>query len=364
MAERRLLTVIGTRPQYIKLAALFPHAADRLAMDLIDTGQHYSDGLSAVFRREYKLPEAVRTLSTEALDGPDRLAVWLRGLHTIIDEFSPAALLCFGDTDSALAASLAAVKSGIPVIHVEAGERSRRADGNRVHPASIPEEANRLLIDQTAALLLCATEHAREQCEREGCLGKAVFTGDIMYDLFLRSQAAEEHTASSGLNIADKDREHYFATLHRQINTDDRARLTSLLATLNSLDAPVLLPLHPRTGARIREFDLRLPPGSLHLIEPLSHAETLRLLRRSRRVLTDSGGLTREAYFCGIPSICLDDSTPWFELVRLGWCHLAGADDNAIRSAVDIPAPEAHPALFGNGRAAEAVIDAIADYMG
>jgi UDP-GlcNAc3NAcA epimerase len=358
-----ILTVIGTRPQYIKLAALLPHLDERLRIVLVDTGQHYSTSLASSFTDEYALPTPAHVLASGPLEVLPRLALFLERLDNIIGELRPDALLCFGDTDSALAASLAAVKRGVPVMHVEAGERSRRADGSRIHPAEAPEESNRVLIDHTAALLLCATEQGRAQCLSEGCRGDAVLTGDIMYDLYLRLQTGGVNDTTELRRLGVNSEEYYFATIHRAVNTDDAERFASLLDTLNGLDAPVLLPLHPRSAERMRMLGLTLTDGSLRLLDPLPHAAAIALTSNARRVLTDSGGVTREAYFCGVPSICLDDSTAWYELLRLGWCALAGANRTAIFSALSAPRPDAHPALFGDGHAAERIVDAILNYF-
>ncbi len=356
---RTILTVIGTRPQYIKYAALASALREKFRVVLADTGQHYSDGLSRLFQEEYALPRPDHLLGTTPSGGLPRLSTYLGRLDSIITEDRPDALLCFGDTDSALAAALAGVKLGVPVMHVEAGERSHRADGSRVRAADIPEEINRVIIDHSAALLLCATVQGQDNCLAEHCSGTAVHTGDITYDLFLNSHAVASSNADELARYEIEPARYYFATIHRPINTDDRERLAMLLETLNSLDAPVLLPLHPRTASRMNTFGIIPADGALRRIDPLSHHATIALARSARRVLTDSGGLTREAYFCGIPSICLDDSTAWHELTRLGWCTITGADGPAIHEALGRDIPPDRPALFGDGHAAEAVIDAI-----
>ncbi len=361
---RTILTVIGTRPQYIKYAALLPHLDPRLRIVLVDTGQHYSASLSRGFIEEYSIPQPDHVLASTPLEGLPRLAFYLERLGGIIGAVRPDALLCFGDTDSALAASLAGVKCGIPVMHVEAGERSRFADGSRIHPATATEEANRVLIDQTASLLLCATEQGRSNCAAEGCRGTAVLTGDLMYDLFLRSHNNPVRDAAELSRHGLTAGEYYFATVHRAINTDDATRFANLFDTLNSLDHPVLLPLHPRSAERMRSLGLTLAPGSLRLTDPLPHAAAIALARNAKRVLTDSGGLTREAYFCGVGSVCLDDSTAWHELAHLGWCSITGADREAILTALSRPISADHPPLFGDGHASEAVVAAILAYLG
>jgi len=359
-----LLTVIGTRPQYVKYAALAPLPRHAFRNVLVDTGQHHDALLSETFRKEYDIRDIEHTLDTGTHVGLPRLASLLSQLNEVIDVHSPDALLCFGDTDSALAAALAAIKHSVPVFHIEAGERSRSFAGTRVHPATIPEESNRVAIDHLASLLLCSTDEAKANCEEEQCRGTLVFSGDIMYDLFLRAHSDEERDHDVLRRYDLEPRSYHFCTVHRPINTDSPVRLRSLLATLSTLDLPVILALHPRTADRMRTFHISPPGGQLRIVDALPHRDTIALARQSSRVLTDSGGLTREAYFCGVPSICLDDATAWYALCRLGWCHLTGADDRRIRHALAASSPSGQPALFGNGNAAVAVIDAVSSALG
>lgn len=360
----RLLTVIGTRPQYIKYAAMAGRLAGFFDETVIDTGQHYDNSLSGQFKHEFFAGSSFRTLSIAGLDGSDRLAAMLSQLDEAIAALRPDLLLCFGDTDSTLAAGLAASRRGLPLCHVEAGERSRRADGTRLPARSAPEESNRIVVDHFASLLCCTTREAAANCEAESCPGRAVVTGDIMYDLFLQSRPTLPDATGLLRSQGCDDQPFYLCSLHRAVNTDNRERLASLLAFLDSLDRPVLLPLHPRTEHRMREFDLPAPAQSLRLLPPLSHADTLALLARAERVLTDSGGLTREAFFSGVPSICLDDATAWHQLCRNGWCALTGADTAAIRTALQSPRPQHHtPALFGDGNAAGKIARAMIEFF-
>jgi UDP-N-acetylglucosamine 2-epimerase len=359
-----LLTVIGTRPQYIKYAAMAGRLAGFFDETVIDTGQHYDNSLSGQFKQEYFAGYNFRTLGVAGLDGSDRLAVMLSQLDEAIERLRPDLLLCFGDTDSTLAAGLAASRRGLALCHVEAGERSRRADGTRLQARCAPEESNRIIVDHLASLLCCTTREAAANCETESCAGRAVVTGDIMYDLFLQSRRTLPDATPLLRAQGCDDQPFYLCSLHRAVNTDNRERLASLLAFLDALDRPVLLPLHPRTERRIREFALPAPSHSLRLLPPLSHADTLALLARAERVLTDSGGLTREAYFSAIPSICLDDATAWHQLCRNGWCALTGADTIAIEAALQTPRPEHHaPALFGDGNAAGKIARAMIEFF-
>jgi UDP-N-acetylglucosamine 2-epimerase len=332
---------------------------------VVDTGQHYDESLSGQFKQEFRIGADFRTLDTTHLEGSVRFAAMLSQLDTIIDDVHPDGVLCFGDTDSTLAAGLASARRGIPLFHVEAGERSRNADGSRIHGRTVPEESNRVIVDHLSSLLLCTTPDAAENCALELCAGHTVITGDIMYDLFLAGRENLPGSTDVLRKLGSVDNlPYYFCTVHRPVNTDDRARLNSLFETLNSLPLPVLLPLHPRTSRRISEHGLVFPPGSLHILPPLSHAETLALTTGAECVLTDSGGLTREAYFCGVPSVCLDDVTAWHALCRNGWCTLTGTNRQAIREAIKKPTPILHDdALFGDGHAADKIVRALTGFF-
>ena len=359
-----LLTVIGTRPQYIKYAAMTEGLRQAFDETVVDTGQHYDAALSGQFKTEFFDSRSFRTLSIASLEGTARLAAMLEQLDALMAERRPDLLLCFGDTDSTLAAGLAAVRRGVPVCHVEAGERSRDAGGRRIQARHVPEEANRLLVDHLSTLLCCTTADAADNCAIDGCAGTTSVTGDIMYDLFLRERDTLPDVAPLLRAHGCEDGPFYLASVHRPVNTDDPERLASLLGTLDRLPHPVLLPLHPRTAARMSAFGLRPPSASLHLVDPLPHGQTLALASRSARVLTDSGGLTREAYFSGVPSLCLDDATAWHQLCRNGWCSLTGADPDAIEHALRQPVPATHdPALFGDGNAAGSIVRTLLDFF-
>lgn len=373
----RILTVIGTRPQYIKYAAIA--AAGPLPWEeiLVDTGQHYDAALARAFFKEYALPRPRHTLDSGDSTGLPRLGSLLQQLDPLCAEHTPDALLCFGDTDSTLAAALAGARHGIPVLHVEAGERSRDREGMRIHPSSSPEEANRITTDHLSSLLLCSTAGAAENLAGEQAQGDVRLCGDIMYDLFLqrrdrlpspaevlRGIAETTSDLTEALQSKAHDGAYALCTVHRAVNTDDVDRLRVLVETLNDLDLPVLLPLHPRTEARMRDAGIRPTDGALRLLPPLGHRETLALLRGAEVAITDSGGLTREAFWSGVPSICVDDATAWHELGRIGWCTLTGANPDRIRAALVQSPPDIHPDdLFGDGNAAPHIITAIADFL-
>ncbi|MBN1449095.1 MAG: UDP-N-acetylglucosamine 2-epimerase [Bacteroidetes bacterium] len=361
---RSVFTVIGTRPQYLKYAALTAHGPLPWREVLVDTGQHYDAALSLVFREEYAIPAPAHTLRVGTETGLPRLATLLSQLDPLIVEHRPNAVLCFGDTDSTLAAGLAAARHGVPLLHVEAGERSRDRNGKRVPPAASPEETNRVTVDHLSSLLLCATKEAVTNLADEQVQGSVRQSGDIMLDLFLAARDHLPARVNLQKDIPIPRGAYALSTIHRAVNTDNVQRLRRLLDTLNTLDIPVLLPLHPRTETRMRDAGIVLPSGTLHVLPPLPHHTTLALLRDAQVVLTDSGGLTREAYFSGIPSICLDDTTAWYALCRAGWCHITGADPARIRAAVTSPPPaRSAEALFGDGHAMTNILEAVGSFL-
>ena len=353
-----VLTVIGTRPQYLKYAAMSAHAPLPFRNVLVDTGQHYDAALSTQFLQEYAIPAPDVTLKTGDTDGIPRLASMMTQLESVIAAQRPDGLLCFGDTDSTLAAALTAVRMQLPVFHVEAGERSRDMHGTRIPASSATEEATRVTVDHLSEILLCATQDAVDNLDVELVGGDAVHTGDIMFDLFLRAHDALPSPADLRRRYDLTGEEYALCTIHRAVNTDDSARLRALIDTLADLPLHVYLPLHPRTAGRMREAGIVPSKDSLHLLPPLAHHEILGLLQGARHVLTDSGGLTREAYFSGVPSLCLDDATAWHQLCRSGWCTITGADPQRIHDAFNSrPETSTDPSLFGDGMAAPRILE-------
>jgi UDP-N-acetylglucosamine 2-epimerase len=282
----------------------------------------------------------------------------LQALEPVLDELEPELLLVYGDTNSTLAGALAASQRHVPVAHVEAGMRS--------FDRSMPEELNRVLTDHASDLLLCSTETAVANLEREGVAGEVRLVGDAMADVTLafapvaerRSRALEEHDLAPDGYV--------LVTAHRAGNVDDPARLLKLVELLEALPLPVVFPLHPRTRARLASAGLldRLgrAPG-LRLAPPLGYLDFLTLTRNARAVLTDSGGVQKEAYLLGTPCITLRDTTEWVETVETGWNVLVDLDAEAALRAQERPPPAAdRPELYGGGRAGQRIADAVGAY--
>jgi len=363
---KRILLVFGTRPQFIKLAALSPLLHGRLDTVLVDTGQHYDHDLAGQFVSELEIRNPDVVLDAERLGGVPQIADILLKLEKTVIAKRPDALVCIGDTNSTLAAALTAVKLDVPLVHIEAGERSFRRDGSRVAPWSVPEEANRTLTDAISSLLLCASVRATRNLADENVHGRVEHTGDLMLDLHKRflDQALAESKVRTEAGL--EPGEYYFCTVHRAINTDDGDRLGTIVEALVCLDLPVVLSLHPRTRQALDNHGLtaRLqdaPP--VRILPPISYMDSIALSHCAKAVLTDSGGITREAFFSGVPVVILDETTAWIDLVESGWAVIAGSDGKAICQGVGRESPSERPPLLGGGNAAELTVSSIEDFL-
>ena len=349
----KVLTVVGNRPQFVKAAAVSGPLRAKHEELLVHTGQHYDDELSAIFFEELALPRPDVQLGLGGGSNTEQTARMLAALGELLREHAPDAVLVYGDTNSTLAAALAAAQMRIPLAHVEAGMRS--------YDRAMPEELNRVLTDHLADLLLVPSAGAAANLECEGIAGEVEVVGDVMTDvaalLAPRARADDGPLLEAGVSAGG----YLLATAHRPGNVDDPARLELLVELLLSLDAPVVLPLHPRTRARLQAARLldRLAAGAI-VLAPLGYLAFTSLLTRARAVLTDSGGVQKEAYLAGVPCVTLRDTTEWTETVQAGWNVLVDLDAGAARAALERPLPAQRPALYGDGRAGQRVVRAMA----
>jgi len=350
----RILTVVGNRPQFIKAAAVSGLLRKEHQEVLVHTGQHYDDSLSTVFFTELGLARPDRELGIGGGSNTGQTARMLAALEPLLGDEQPDAVLVYGDTNSTLAGGLAAAQAGIPVVHIEAGMRS--------FDRSMPEELNRVLTDHLSDLLLCSSDTAAENLQAESVSGRAVVVGDVMVDVALRWQpAAGENTEVPGA-YGLQPGSYLLLTAHRAGNVDDPGRLRALVLLIKALPRPVLFPLHPRTRARLRDTGLleELEElDGLHLTEPLGYVELAALLCQARAILTDSGGVQKEAYLASVPCVTLRANTEWVETVSTGWNTLVDLDVAAALAALDSTPPHEHPALYGDGHAAERCVQAI-----
>ncbi len=350
----KVVTVAGARPQFIKAAA-FSKAlrSQQIEEALVHTGQHYDDELSAVFFRALELPEPRHRLGVGSGPHGEQTGRMLERLEPVLQAEAPDWVVVFGDTNSTLAGALAAAKLGLPLAHVEAGLRS----SNR----SMPEEINRIVTDHCSDLLFCPTQTAFDQLSREGLAERARLTGDIMYDALLQHlPLIEERTEIIG-RLKLHPKEYVLVTVHRAANTDDPAALGRILEALALLDEPVVFPIHPRARAALLAANLE-PAPNVRVIEPVGYLEMLALERSARIVLTDSGGVQKEAYLLGVPCVTLREETEWPETCGGGWNVLAGTEPARIVEAAQRPGPTGEPAaLFGDGHAAQRMVKLLRD---
>jgi UDP-GlcNAc3NAcA epimerase len=350
--------VIGNRPQFIKAAAVSPILRSRHAETLVHTGQHFDDRLSAIFFAELGLPAPELELGIALGSASSQTARMLAALEPVIADRRPDAVLVYGDTNSTLAGALAGAQAQVPVVHVEAGMRS--------HDRAMPEELNRVLCDHASSLLLCSSEVALGNLRAEGVRAPCELVGDVMVDVALRVQpSARERldlVAARGVTPGG----YVLATAHRAGNVDDPERLLRLVELLCGVGEPVLVPLHPRTAARLDAFGLRARLDAcpdVRVCEPLGYFETAALMSNARAVLTDSGGLQKEAYLAGVRCVTMRPSTEWTETVEAGWNTLVDLDAGAARAALAAPLPATRPPLYGDGHAGKRVVDALRTYL-
>ena len=351
----KILTIVGARPQFIKAAAI-SHVirdkyADSICEDILHTGQHYDDTMSGRFFSELDIPLPKYNLGVGSCGHGAQTAAMLKGIEEVLLSTHYDGVLVYGDTNSTLAGALAAAKLHVPVYHVEAGLRSFNRD--------MPEEINRVVTDHVSSLLFAPTQTAMQNLRHEGFKeDNVVLSGDVMLDNAL-------HYSSLPTIRYPLPTDFILATIHRDFNTDHPERLKNILSALNRIaeqyNTKVLFPIHPRTRKQLETFNIHLSPLTFHLVEPLSYLETLGALQQAHLVLTDSGGLQKEAYFCGKPCVILRPETEWVEIVDAGAARLADADPSRIFDAANhlwgfTPSP---PTDFGDGHSAEKIIEKI-----
>ena len=348
----KIVTIVGARPQFVKIAAVSRKLRARHQEILVHTGQHYDYKMSGAFFDGLELPQPDFNLEVGSGSHATQTGAMLTGIENILLSEKPDSLLIYGDTNSTLAGALAASKLSVPVVHVEAGLRSF----NR----SMPEEINRVVADHLSELLLCPSETAIDNLAREGLTRNVHLVGDVMLDALNWARQRSTGAEAAVLNRFGLQRARYLvATLHRSENTDDHTRFAGILEAFNSLDEPVIFPVHPRARKIIGEIGF-VPRTGLHLIDPVGYLEMVALVGAARLVLTDSGGLQKEAYWLGAPCVTMRHETEWIETVDAGWNLLTGPDPERITRAVrSFTPPKSHPILYGDGAAAEKCVDLI-----
>ena len=348
----KILSAVGARPQFIKAAMVSRVLRATCQELLLHTGQHYDDNMSQVFFDELRLPRPEIYLGVGSGSHAQQTASILTGVESVLLSEKPDWVLVYGDTNTTLAAALAAAKLHIPVAHVEAGLRS--------YNRAMPEEINRVLCDHISTALFCPTQAAVDTLRQEGIV-HAVPTvgvhcvGDVMGDTlaYFLPFARQRAEILQKLQLAPKS--YALATVHRAANTDDAAHLSRLAAAFGALEAPVVFPIHPRTRKMLETFSVSLPPNVV-AIDPVGYLEMLALEDNADCILTDSGGIQKEAYWLGVRCITLRDETEWVETVQSGWNVLVGVDGEKIQNAFKNWRPvSARSPIYGNGHAAEQI---------
>jgi UDP-GlcNAc3NAcA epimerase len=360
---KTILTVVGARPQFIKAAVLSRVIRSKEYRDsfqeiLVHTGQHYDDNMSEVFFREMEIPEPDINLNVGSGSHGRMTGQMLIGIEEVILDERPDMVLVYGDTNSTLAGALAASKLHVPVAHIEAGLRS--------YWKAMPEEQNRVLTDHLSAWLFCPTETARLNLEREGLREGVHVVGDVMLDASLYYRRKVEADMARGVtrlpDLFDGGEpgtaalsDFYLLTIHRAENTDDPERLRRIAGALNAVKRMAVFPIHPRTRKKLAEHNVDFEPH-VHLIDPVGYLEMIELELRCSFVVTDSGGMQKEAYFFKKPCVTLRDQTEWVETVESGWNRVVGCDHAKIVGALSQVSIRAEqPDFYGSGKAGQAI---------
>ncbi len=364
LVKVKLLTVVGARPQFIKaavvsraIASFNEHRGENRQIQevMVHTGQHYDADMSAVFFQELGIPSPAYHLGIGSGPHGQQTGRMLEGLERVMVKESPDCVLVYGDTNSTLAGGLAASKLQIPVAHVEAGLRS--------YNRAMPEETNRVIVDHLSSLLFCPTERAVKNLSCEGITAGVHLVGDVMYDSLLYSLNRVEGNGEILDRLGLQPGKYGLATIHRAETTDSPEKLRAVFIALGRIGIPVVAPIHPRTKKALEAAGLTESLGQARLIPPVSYHEMLVLERHARLILTDSGGIQKEASMLHVPCITLRNETEWVETVDAGWNCLVGLDPEAIAAAAhaSLASIRSEPGmLYGDGHAAEAILEIVA----
>ena len=355
MSRKVIASVVGARPQFIKSAPVSRALSSKFKEVLIHTGQHYDYGMSEIFFEEMQIRPPDFNLGVGGGSHGEQTGKMLIELEKVFADVKPDCVLVYGDTNSTLAGALASAKNGIMLAHVEAGLRS--------YNRAMPEEVNRVVTDHVSNFLFCPTDAAIENLAKEGIVEGVHRVGDVMYDALFHNLVLARARSQILARLGLRKGEYALATVHRAANADDPARMKSILDAFGGLSQKVIFPVHPRTRKMIQEWGLSAD-GTVLFIEPQGYFDILMLQENANCILTDSGGMQKEAYLLGVRCITLREETEWVETVEAGWNKLAGVDGEAIKTAFETWHPQRERALlYGDGHAAEEISDILANAL-
>lgn len=350
----KIITIIGARPQFVKAAAVSMKLRKRHEEIIVHTGQHYDENMSKVFFNELGIPKPDFYLGIGSGAQGKQTGRMLESIEQVLLAEKPDMVMVYGDTNSTIAGALAACKLMIPIAHVEAGLRSFNK--------TMPEEHNRILTDHCSNFLFCPTKIAVSNLAGEGIAENVFVTGDVMYDAVLNFTKTAEDKSGIMKKYSLKEKNFFLLTVHRPYNTDDPKILLNILNCIKNIKEPVIFPIHPRTRKTIeknKELSVLLEnSGSLNFIDPVGYLDMLMLEKYAKAIITDSGGIQKEAYFFGVPCVTLRPETEWLETVEEGWNVLVGNDPQKIFAAInDLPYGEGSRDSYGDGSASTIIAD-------
>ncbi|MFA4849333.1 MAG: UDP-N-acetylglucosamine 2-epimerase (non-hydrolyzing) [Methanoregula sp.] len=328
----KIISVVGARPQFVKCAPVSWELRKQHTEILVHTGQHYDPEMSEVFFEDLRIPKPKYHLGVGSGSHAKQTGECLAKVEEVLVMEKPDLVLVYGDTNSTLAGALAAAKLHIPVAHVEAGLRS--------FDRTMPEELNRIITDHLSDMLFCPTETAVDNLRNEGITRGVYLVGDVMADVLKFNKVLAEKSSRIIETFCLNSHEYYVATVHRPTNTDHRNAMTTIIRALEQADEQVVFPVHPRTRKVLLESgQFHRLPGNIRITEPLGYLDMIRLLGSAKKILTDSGGIQKEAYMLGVPCVTLRENTEWVETLHGGWNVLTGADEEKILAAIRAPFP-------------------------
>lgn len=356
---KNIVTVVGARPQFIKAAVVSRvlRESDDIREIIVHTGQHYDENMSSIFFDELDIPKPDYNLAIGSGSHGQNTGRMIEAIETVLQEINPSLVMVYGDTNTTLAAAIAASKLHVPIAHVEAGLRSF----NR----RMPEEINRVLTDHVSSLLFTPSDVAVQNLVNEGIAGNQVVNvGDVMFDAakyyVMLAEKRSNILESEGLTKGG----YILLTMHRQENTDIPERLKGIFDGLKDSTLPIIWPVHPRTAKMMKSFGIQHPP-SIRLIDPVGYLDMVKLEKNAKLIVTDSGGVQKEAFYHSIPSLTLRDETEWLELVTLGVTQIVGANPDLIRNGLHREDISVDPtnSVYGAGDAGNKIVTALANFL-